>query len=307
MSTESDIKVAGDHGNFGERHTSTALDWGYYAHLSVYSFASQWASGKQVLDVGCGTAYGSRLMVGAKARSVTALDRDKEFVEALKRAEENKGVAFFQCDLDSGKIDKKDGSIDLLICTNVLEHVAYIDPVIEEFSRILASKGKAILSVPPVATVGMLKENAKNMFHINNLPHFVWESKLKRYFKDVKCMRHWVIADKELSPTTIDFSNPKLSDFVFPECKTENDYVSTITAVFVCENPRDEILAKDSEVGFPESWQHLRVEAEGRQEVFVELNKKVEELTSELVRHINLVNETRRYYKDYIAAKETMT
>ncbi len=46
-----------------------------YEHLHRYLFASRWAQGKSVLDVGAGVGYGS-LTLARTARCVCAVDAD---------------------------------------------------------------------------------------------------------------------------------------------------------------------------------------------------------------------------------------
>ena len=63
-------------GNFGERETPDTHDWGYFAHLSIYKFASQFSFGLRFLDIGCGTGYGSAYVNENAHARVSALDRD---------------------------------------------------------------------------------------------------------------------------------------------------------------------------------------------------------------------------------------
>lgn len=283
------------HGNFGERQRASDKDWGYYAHLSIYEFARPLARGKRFLDVGCGTGYGSKYILNSGAAAVTAFERDAVLVDSLARTHQN--ISFLQCDLDDGIFPLRDHSIQVAFSSNVLEHVAYPTPVISEIHRVLLPDGVCVIAIPPVSTIGMLKDNAKNIFHINNLPPEVWKSKLERFFHSVTPHRHWVVPSQSSDGIALDHSARTVSDFIFPECAAPSDFIHTITSVFVCRGPRKEALPELHEVSVPNEWKHLRVEADGRQEAFFELSEKAERLESELKRHIDIVHSSDDYWR----------
>src|SRR5437764_725108 len=45
-------------------------------HKARYQFAARWVRNKSVLDIACGTGYGSSLLLQAGAREVVAIDRN---------------------------------------------------------------------------------------------------------------------------------------------------------------------------------------------------------------------------------------
>jgi SAM-dependent methyltransferase len=266
-------------GNFGERKTSGLKDFGYYAHLSIYAFGAQFAKDRRFLDVGSGTGYGTNyILQNAGASSVQGLERDAALIAELNVA--YPGVKFHACDLDEGTLPIPDKSVDVAFSSNVLEHLAYVDPVLAEFTRVLTPEGVAIIAIPPIGTVGMLKENAKNIFHINNLPHEVWDSKLKRFFGKVYAYRHWVVPQKTDGLTLATDEILSVDDFVFPLCRSPEDHWATITAIYVCHEPRVQHLGAETEAPIPAEWRTRRIEAEGRQEAFVELQRRLDETDS---------------------------
>jgi hypothetical protein len=58
------------------------------------------------------------------------------------------------------------GSVDLLICTEVLEHLTMGTPLVREIARILSENGTAVISVPNIAS---LKSRAK--LAMGKIPH----------------------------------------------------------------------------------------------------------------------------------------
>ncbi len=87
-----------DFTNFGERMGSEPHGFGYYAHLSIYDFVRPQAVGHRVLDVGCGTGYGSSYLKQSGALEVVALERDEALVNELTRRHPD--ITVYRCDLD---------------------------------------------------------------------------------------------------------------------------------------------------------------------------------------------------------------
>lgn len=98
---------------------------------------------KKVLDVGCGTGYlGEELETrGAK---VTGIDISKV---ALKKAHEV--LSFTKVvDLNEDELPFKDRTFDLIVASEVIEHLFKPVIILEELRRILRDKGQLIITTP---------------------------------------------------------------------------------------------------------------------------------------------------------------
>jgi len=258
--------------NFGERQDADRKDWGYYANLSIYEFAASWARGKRCLEIGCGTAYGANHLMQSGAASVLAIDKDESNISQLEQR--FPAIRFIARDLDIEGLDVPAQSVDVVFSSNVFEHLAYPDPVLADANRALSKDGVAILAVPPIVLVGMLAMNAKNIFHINNIPTWAWVRKLQRYFHNVQSYRHWVRAEKLSSSDSIIRDNAELDDFVFTQVAEHE--AKTITAIFVCVGPRKSPIATPVEnEGCPPEWRAAKVEADARQEMVTDLKREL--------------------------------
>jgi SAM-dependent methyltransferase len=114
-------------------------------HLSRYLWAAQAAKGRTVLDAGCGTAYGSRLLAEGGAREVVGVDIAKSVLDAVGPAMPD------TVRLEAGDLHKlayDDDSFDLIVCFEVIEH--FKDPlvVLDELVRVLAPEGLLLISSP---------------------------------------------------------------------------------------------------------------------------------------------------------------
>ncbi len=103
-----------------------------------------------VLDVGCGDGA----ILGGVARPGWSLFGGDVSAAAALRARE-RGVRAVRLDLDAGRLPFRSGSVDVVLCYDVLEHV--FDPLslLVEIRRVLRLDGAALLCVP----------NAFNLFN----------------------------------------------------------------------------------------------------------------------------------------------
>jgi SAM-dependent methyltransferase len=100
--------------------------------------------GERVLDLGCGA--------GRFVRALGEHGADPVGVEiaeaALDRARENAPGADLRLLDPDGALPLEDGSIDLVWCSEVLEHVADTAQTLSEIRRVLHSGGRLLLTTP---------------------------------------------------------------------------------------------------------------------------------------------------------------
>lgn len=108
-----------------------------------------------VLDYGCGAgwlAHGLREK-GCRARGYDLVNRlEKEAADALQYydffyPDKNK-VSTFDIEWDRFRLPYADGSFDVLITSQVIEHLMRLEPVMAEFARVLRPDGVAIHTFP---------------------------------------------------------------------------------------------------------------------------------------------------------------
>ncbi len=101
-----------------------------------------------LLDVGCwdgelsercGSVLGARRTLGI------------EVYEKPATAAERRGLEVARVDLETGRFPWQDGSVDVVVCNQVLEHLKNIWLPMNEIHRVLRPGGHAVLSVPNLA------------------------------------------------------------------------------------------------------------------------------------------------------------
>ncbi len=98
-------------------------------------------SGERILDVGCGTGFISRSLTGKN--EVHGVDISTEY---LARAA-SYGIETEQWDIQKG-LPFDSGSFDVVLMTEVLEHIFDTDALISEVRRVLKEEGVLVLTVP---------------------------------------------------------------------------------------------------------------------------------------------------------------
>ena len=139
----------------GRRRKTTPDDMkNFKNHFKFYAFAAQFAAGKVVVDAGCGSGYGCKVLKDAGAEAVLAFDASQP---ALRFASEHFGdyASFsFQTITD---LDYPDATADLVVCSEVLEHVREYeadDRALFELARILKPGGLLVAGTPNSELLG---------------------------------------------------------------------------------------------------------------------------------------------------------
>jgi 2-polyprenyl-3-methyl-5-hydroxy-6-metoxy-1,4-benzoquinol methylase len=153
----------------------------YLEHMIRYLFASQFARGKTVLDVACGSGYGSNYLLKAGAHSVVGIDISEETISYCRTNYSDKRLHFFVGDV--GKIPLHDKGIDLVVSMETIEHVDEITQNIflNEVKRVLNPEGIFIVSTP-----NSLVSQKGNPFHLKEFSLEEFQLILKQYFSHVQ-------------------------------------------------------------------------------------------------------------------------
>jgi SAM-dependent methyltransferase len=115
-------------------------------HVERYRFACGHLNGDAVLDIACGSGFGTR-MLAEHAVAVTGADLSAEAVAACRQRPEK--VKAFEV-ADATALHFVDESFDSVVSFETLEHVpdTAAATVLAEFARVLRPGGRLILSTP---------------------------------------------------------------------------------------------------------------------------------------------------------------
>ncbi|MDI3314217.1 MAG: class I SAM-dependent methyltransferase [Mycobacterium sp.] len=150
----------------GER-TVPGLDvenYWFHRHRVVYQRLAPICAGREVLDAGCGEGYGADLIAGV-ARRVIALDYDEATVAHVRARYPRVDVIH----ANLAEMPLPDGSVDVVVSLQVIEHLWDQDRFVRECFRVLRSSGLLMVSTPNRLTFSPGRDTPINPFHTREL------------------------------------------------------------------------------------------------------------------------------------------
>ncbi|NFI93512.1 methyltransferase domain-containing protein [Clostridium botulinum] len=153
-------------------------------HLHRYKSIYNLVDRKVVLDIACGTGYGSALLA-ENAKFVYGIDISEETIQYCKENYNMPNLSYKQGSVS--EIPLEDKSVDIIISYETIEHVN--EEIQNEFSkeikRVLKDDGILIISTPDKYVYTDIPKY-KNEFHIKEFYKNEFEIFLKKIFKNIK-------------------------------------------------------------------------------------------------------------------------
>ena len=158
-------------------------------HLLRYHWAATAAADRDVLDAGCGTGYGARILAQGGASRCVGIDISNEAVARARDLDSEELVQFEVGDVTELSLEAQ--SFDLITCFETIEHVGEREQerLLAELARVLRPDGLLLLSSPNRG-----EYPPGNPHHIRELTAEELHELLSRHFPEVRLLRqhNWI-------------------------------------------------------------------------------------------------------------------
>lgn len=149
-------------------------------HLARYYFALYYAKGR-VLDIACGTGYGSKIMAKAKKKEINeiiAVDVDGDTLKYARQHHYHPLVQYVQANAEDEILPDQLGFFDVITSFETLEHLESEEIFLNSLYKMLMPGGTLILSTPFGAGRG---KPTREPFHYHQLTENEFTDLFKAY------------------------------------------------------------------------------------------------------------------------------
>ncbi len=156
-------------------------------HLASYRFAEKYCSGKDVLDLGCGSGYGTA-KIAAVARSACGVDVSADAV-AFAAARHSSSNLSYRTIEAGAQLPFDDGVFDVVLSFQVIEHISDDHGYLLEARRVLKPDGVVILITPDRKNRLLPGQKPWNRWHLREYSQADLETKVSRVFRIEESLR----------------------------------------------------------------------------------------------------------------------
>lgn len=158
-------------------------DMVYQEHIMRYLFASRFVADKIILDVACGTGYGSTYLLNGGAKKVIGVDISKDAIKYATKHYRGSRLHFL-C-MDATELGFRNNLFDMICSFEVIEHIKEYNKLLFQIRRVLKKEGVCIISTPSKEIHSPHMKKPLNPFHAQEFTIEEFRNILSNYFEDV--------------------------------------------------------------------------------------------------------------------------
>ena len=179
-------------------------------HLSRYRFASRLSRNRRVVDLGCGSGYGSNELARTAAR-VHGIDNAYNAIKYCREHFSAPNLTFHVAACEHSSLP--DSCADLVVAFELIEHLADPEALVVESRRLLTPGGQFILSTPNADFYRQTRqETGPNPFHNQEFTLDQLRSLLTRHFPYVTLFAQNHTAALAIQPLDPNVHSPGVID-----------------------------------------------------------------------------------------------
>jgi 2-polyprenyl-3-methyl-5-hydroxy-6-metoxy-1,4-benzoquinol methylase len=135
----------------------------------------------KLLDIGCGDGVLLWLISQASSAQLFGIDTDLSSIKTARRALTDRGVKAVLKQANAYHLPFNPNSFDLVIATEIIEHLAQPDKMLSQIKLVLKPKGQAIIT-----TLIKLHTSLGDKMHVREYSTAELKALLKKYFNSVE-------------------------------------------------------------------------------------------------------------------------
>ena len=161
----------------------------YQWHLAKYIFASKFAENKKILDIACGSGYGSYLL-SKTAKKVYGGDVNISAIKIAISHYQHPNLVYKY--MNAVNLPFPDNSFDMIVSFETIEHVLNYRKFLEECKRVLRVNGIFIGATVNHSVVDIRQgklfwsDEMESIFHTKEFNTKELSNLLKEYFTDIE-------------------------------------------------------------------------------------------------------------------------
>ena len=150
-------------------------------HLKVYKFLQQFIVGKELLEIGFGTGYGTALLAET-AKHVEAIDYSAQALHFAQSRYKRSNIRFQQ--MNAEQLNFGNHTFDVALSSEVFEHLQGHETHVSEVARVLRRDGLCFIATPDPA-----KSKGHNEFHTKEFPPEEMRDLMLKFFSQVEIIQ----------------------------------------------------------------------------------------------------------------------
>lgn len=177
------MKDTGERHILNENFNNKSEFYIHLMHIATYEYAKNFVKGKKVLDYGCGSGYGTK-MLSENAESVIGVDISKEAIDFAQNNYSSPNLEFKTIP------EISDEKFDVITSFQVIEHVPNDNKYVEDLKKLLNPGGHLLISTPD-KTNRLFNhiQQPWNIFHLKEYTAGSLQRLLQKYFSQVEVLK----------------------------------------------------------------------------------------------------------------------
>jgi SAM-dependent methyltransferase len=161
----------------------------YLMHVATYDYILAYVTGKHVLDLGCGTGYGTARIAG-KCASICGVDISDEAITYATQKYHAPNLTYRTIrKIEDKRLPFADATFDVIISFQVIEHISDTETFLDEVCRLLKPSGLVIVATPDRSTRLLPAQRPWNRYHVTEYSDSSLVKLLSSRFPEPKLLR----------------------------------------------------------------------------------------------------------------------